>query len=145
MDIDSLLIDPEKEDLGVWLDYGRDGKTKVKLASWSNPMAEVFRGEKARELGDKLQGPNATDQERLDAWFELETETMVRHILKDWEGFTQGGEPLEYSEEVAREILSDKRYRRFRHDMFRMSATMENYRPDADEAIEDAVKPDAAS
>lgn len=143
MDINLLRTDPEKEDLGTWVPYTRN--SKVKVARYNNPLAESFRMEKARELGGKLQGPDATDQERLDAWFELETEALVRHVLKDWEGFTQGEDELKYDEAVAREILSDKRYREFRSDLIRLSTNREHFREEADQAVEESVKPDAAS
>lgn len=141
MDIDLLKTDPEKEDLGTWLDYGRD--SQVKVGRYNNPLAEAYRMERAREMGSKLQSNDATDQEKLDAWFEIETEALVRHVLKGWKGFKQGDKELKYSEAKAREILSDKRYREFRADIVRLATNRENYRPDAE--IEEAVKPAAAS
>lgn len=143
MDIDLLKTDPEKEDLGTWLDYGRD--SKVKVARYNNPLAEAFRMERAREMGRTLQGDGVTDQERLDAWFEIETEALVRHVLKGWEGFTQGKKELKYSEAAAREILSDKRFREFRSDLVRLSTNREHFRAEADGEVEEAVKPAAAS
>lgn len=143
MDIENLRTDPEKEDLGTWVPYL--GGSHVMVARYNNPLAEVFRMEKAREMGKRLQGDSSSDQDKLDAWFEIETETLVRHVLKGWKGFTRKGKELKYSEATARELLSDKRYREFRSDLIRLSTNREHFREEADAEVEEAVKPDAAS
>lgn len=143
MDINLLKTDPEKEDLGTWLDYGYD--SKVKVARYNNPLAESYRMERAREMGRTLQGEGVTDKEKMDAWFEIETEALVRHVLKGWEGFTQGGKELKYSEATAREILSDKSFREFRSDLVKLGTNREHFRVEAEGEVEDAVKPVAAS
>lgn len=100
MDIQTAFADPRREVEGVWFDY-KDG-AQIKLAAMGNNRF-------TKELDDLL-GP--TGRRKLAdgrATFAKQTESMcralARGVLLDWRGFTNGGEPFEYSEENAYKLL----------------------------------------
>lgn len=139
-DIQSLRVDPIKAIEGTWVDYLRG--SRLKIARNNNKEAENFRLQKAIEHADVF---NAGGKQAEELAFEIDTETTAHYILLDWEGFTNGGQPLEYTPEIGIEFLSNPEFSDFREDVIRISRNREHYRAKAEEEAVKAVKKTADS
>lgn len=89
--------DEDKVTNGVWFDVG-DG-ARIKVAYWKNENFVKYISQQTSEL-DEL-----PDDVREDVSEEKMAEGLSKHILVDWEGIEINGEPTEYSQEVAKEVL----------------------------------------
>jgi hypothetical protein len=127
MDIDNAFANPEAETDGVWIDY-RDG-SKVKLARLGNKkFRRVYEGLLKPHLRKQRDGTLDSDIEN-----NLVCKAFAKSILLDWDGFTQKGKPLKYSEDVAYDLLV--RSMDFRNDISELSQTEETFHLElADEA-----------
>lgn len=139
-DIDHLKIDPEKAEEGVWVDYLKGSRLKVSRAS--NKEAENFRFQKAVEFADIF---NAGGDKAEEKAFEVETETIARFILRDWEGIERAGKPLKYTAKTGMTLLADPMYQDFREDVMRMARNREHYRAASEQSAVDSVKGTAVS
>lgn len=139
-DINHLKVDQDKAKNGTWVDYYKG--SKLCIARANNPDAEQYRIEKAIEHADVFQaGGDKAEQLAYD----VETYTIAHHILKDWEGITVGGEPLDYTPDEGMKFLSDPNFQDFRDDVLRFARNREHYRVESEELAAEAVKPAAAS
>lgn len=138
-DIDSIRTDPVKAREGVWVDY-RGGR--LKIASIENEDAENLRLTQVVKNADVIQ---AGGEEAEKVANQIDTEVLAYHVLKDWEGMSQGGEPLEYTPELGVKLLGDPQMVRFRKDVERIAQSQRHYRPEAEEAAVTSVKKAAAS
>lgn len=141
LDLDQLSVNPELAQEGAWVDYLQGSKLKV--ARFNNKHAEELRFELAVEAADVLQGDDT--EAANDKAFEIETKVISRHVLKDWQGITKGGEEVAMTPEVAETYLEDPKFSEFRDDVIRISRNRQNYREEAVKAAAEAVKTKAAS
>ena len=101
-------VDMDAASEGVWFTFtdtisfkvARDGNPKHKRALQS----KIKQIEKMREKGDYNRIENLTN------------ELMVRYILKDWKGITEGDDKeLPFAQDTALTILSDPQYEQIRN------------------------------
>lgn len=146
-DLDLIRTDPVKVTDGVEVPYRRG--SKLILAKYNNPAAENFRMMetlKHSELFSKVTEGTATqeDMKRVgEITQEIENKAIAYHILKGWVGITRAKQPLEFTSELALDILSDPENADFKEDVINLSRDTGNYRPE--EKAKAKVKKVAAS
>ncbi len=95
-----FATDPALEEGGVWFDIGEGARLKIARAGntryWSF-LRELTRG-KEREI--KL---GVIADEVLTA---ITNKAMARAVLLDWQGLSENGTPVPYSEAKAEELLA---------------------------------------
>lgn len=104
MDLNSIKIDKQKMSEGVWVDCG-DG-LRLKLASTQSPEYKAFLVKKLRRA--RRGGVGAM----IEITAQVTTEALAEYVIRDWEGLTQNGEPVQYSKQMAKRLLED--FPRFR-------------------------------
>lgn len=129
MDLDSYNIDDKLSVEGKWVPIGKDAE--LKIARLNNEPYRDFIKKKLKPYKSAMRAGAVDD----DVMTNVVIQAMARHILLDWKGLREKGEPLVYSLETCERVLRDK-------EQFReLVATLAN---DADlfrEAeIEDGVK-----
>lgn len=146
-DLDNLRSDPQKASDGVKVPY-RAGSSLI-VAKHNNKDAQNFQMMetlKHSDLFTKVANQEATEEEMKEAdriSFEIETEKLARHVLKDWEGIKRGGKELKYTPELGIDLLSDPFNADFREDVIRISHSNHHFRPE--EKAKATVKKAAAS
>lgn len=139
-DLDNLRVDPEKANEGTWVPYR--GGAKLKLAKFMNKEMQDYRVQKSLEHAKLLQeGGEEADKVAEDVTLHC----LAHFVLKDWEGFSRGGEEIEYSPELGKEILADEQFADFRDDVINLASSRDNYRPEDLKSAADSVKSQAAS
>lgn len=139
-DIEYLAVDQEKANEGVWMPYLKG--SELKIARLNNKAAEDHRVRKAVEHADVFnEGGEAAEQ----LAFEIETEVLAHHVLRDWEGIMIGKKAADYTPEIGIKLLSDPKYMDFREDVMRMARNRDNYREASEASATKSVKRTAAS
>jgi hypothetical protein len=113
MKLNDLAIDPEKLEKGDWVTNIPDmGELRLRVRGIGNAD---FRGLQAKlidaeprqfKIGGRL------SPERQDA---IQTSCLLATVLMDWDGLQdEHGNRIPYSKEMAKTLLTDPAYRRFR-------------------------------
>lgn len=140
LDIEKLSTDPELSAEGAWVNYLMGSRLKV--ARFNNKEAENLRTMLAVESAEILQAGGEAAEAKAE---EIENTVLARHILKDWEGITVGGDEEEYTEETGLRFLTDPRFADFRADLIRIAQNRENFREKSVAETVEAVKSKADS
>jgi len=142
LELSEITIDPQMADNGVWTDIlGARFLLARPGAAYRDYISTLYR--ENYQLVGTLEGLKTAEGQAKSQ--EIMQRAYAMHIVKDWEGITNKGEALEYSEESAYRLISDPRYRELHEalDMFVFSRS--NFRGEADEEIAEQVKPTADS
>lgn len=96
MDIDALKATSVAIDDGEWQsDLPNLPGVELKVRSYSAPIVAKAVAKALRKAGD------VSD----DAREEIDRDVIAQHVLMDWRGLTQNGEPVSFTSESARELL----------------------------------------
>lgn len=139
-DLDHLKVDPQKAQEGTWVDYYKGSSLLISRSN--NKEAEQYRIEQAIENADVF---NAGGEKAEQLAFEVETYVLAHFVLRDWDGITRGGKPIDYTPEIGMEFLADEKFADFRDDVLRFSRNREHFRETVEAEAVAAVKPTAAS
>lgn len=101
-EISKIKTDADGELNGVWTDDLGDG-LKLKVARWSNSRFQAAVHEAAKKKMNGFGEINIDEAEARPALIKL----MARHILKDFEGLTENGEPIQNSELEKTRLMLD--------------------------------------
>jgi hypothetical protein len=103
MELNQLFI-TEKEETGVW--FERNGASFL-VCSLAKP---AYKTAYANKLAEHIRvRRHSTVTPEMDIKFT--SELFAEHILVDWKGLTEKGQPLAYSKAKALEYLSNPRMR----------------------------------
>lgn len=105
MSFDDFAVDVDAEDDGQWIEHPSKPGYWVKVRSVQYPEYRRWRDgriQKARQ--GALDG--SVPMETLD---KIQSEGLAKFLLLDWDGFGEA-----YSEQAAREYLTQRKYRKFR-------------------------------
>jgi len=124
-----FLTDDDKEQNGVWIDFG-DG-IRVKVRRLKSKRSLEVRKELEKPFLDQIRrGPLPSDTAE-----ELLLQQMSRGLIVDWEGIDLGdGEVVSYSPARAYDVL--KALPEFRDSIFSVCVDADNYRAQIDEDAE---------
>ena len=127
--------DKAKEQDGAW--FVLDETSKLRIARMNNPRYHAAIQKKTQRY--KIAAKMKTIPE--DVWEDLVNEVIAETILVDWEGITEKGEPLLYSVENAKRMLTE--YPDFRNTIvLSISGEMDNFKQELDETTEkNSVRP----
>lgn len=112
MDIRSIKRDSAAAAAGQWVG-GIPGMADVRLRvrGLGSPTVVAIRARKERRVG---WGDRETDGSlKPDVAVRILGEVLHEAVLLDWEGFTDGGQPVTYSADLAEKWLTDPDYSDF--------------------------------
>ena len=124
----------DKERDGVWVSL--DGEGRIRIARTNNPL---YREAMLRKMNRyKMAAKSKVIPD--DAWLDIVNELIAETILVDWEGITEKGEPLSYSVENAKRVLTE--LKDFREMVLSIADNMDNFKEELDEGTEkNSVRP----
>lgn len=135
MDIFSKFkTDESKERDGVWVPLEKDGR--IRVARTNNPL---YREALVRKVS---RYKTATTSKVIpeDDWLNIVNELVAETILVGWEGITEKGQPLPYSVENAKRVLTE--LKDFREIVLSIADNMDNFKEELDEGTEkNSVRP----
>ena len=131
----TFKTDKAKEQDGAW--FPLDEHSKLLIARLNNPRYQAAIQKKANRY--KVAAKVKAIPE--DVWEDLMNEVIAETILLDWTGITDKGEPLSYSVDNAKRMLSE--YPDFRNTIVLATAgEMDNFKEELDENTEkNSVRP----
>lgn len=117
MDFKAIKTDPEAEQNGVWQDIG--GGASLLIARYLNPKHKKAVDKRTKPYRRQIRDGSIPD-EIAD---KLEADCMADAVLLDWQGVTDGGEPVAYSRaEAARRLFEYRDFREMVQDLARDAA-----------------------
>lgn len=120
--------DESKEREGVWVPL--DGEGRIRIARTNNPL---YREAMVRKVNRyKMAAKSKVIPE--DDWITIVNELIAETILVDWEGITEKGQPLPYSVENAKRVLTE--LKDFREMVLSIADNMDNFKEELDEGTE---------
>lgn len=135
MDIRDLAIDPSRIEGGEWIgDLPGMGHLRLKVRGLSSRKAQALRALKMRQLPRRDREPDGSPKH--DAAHRITLEVLLEAVLLDWDGLTDGGKPVKYSEKQAREWLFDPRFERFGDAVVQAASIVDNLQEERVEEIE---------
>lgn len=124
MDLSKVRTDKALESDGVWVPirYGAE----VKVARLGNPRGEAWRARLSAE--DRRLLDNRTTLRGMEQRIaDLTRDMLAETVLLDWRNIYDGGEPIPFSVETAKLILSDPELEFFVEDVLTASRKRENF------------------
>lgn len=126
MSLSVFEIDLKAEEDGVWFPYG---EMEFLIARAGNDeFKKYYNKAEKRAYGNQIRSnPKFKRDEKKD--LELYIETVAYTCLNNWKNvaFEDEGEPLEFSHELANEIMQDKKYRPFTDFVLKCAMDEEQY------------------
>lgn len=116
-------VDLDAEVEGVW----RTTKGfRIKVARINNPKAIEYYENMDPSVRDKHDNGELPEEEAR----QISADILAKTILMDWDESTMeiDGEKIPYSQEKAKELLSDPRLKDFAQDIWNISSDGENFR-----------------
>lgn len=112
MDIQSLSIDVAAVEGGQWVgDLPGMGDLRLLVRGFSAPKVQALRARKLRRLPKPDRERDG--QPKFEAAMRITAEVLHEAVLLGWEGLSDGGKPVKYDPDLAREWLTDPRFQRF--------------------------------
>tara|TARA_Y100000310_G_scaffold111042_1_gene109440 strand:- start:2901 stop:3302 length:402 start_codon:yes stop_codon:yes gene_type:complete len=130
MDFTNDFANPEAEKEGVWVDYPEGSGARVKVARGGNVNFGRKHEKNKRPFLKQFRMETITEEQELA----ILCKSIPGTILLDWEGFTDNGKPLKYSDSNAEKmllLLTD-----FRTNISNLAADGENFFVDLQEDAE---------
>ena len=112
MDIQKIKKDAALITEGQWIgDIPDMGDLILRVRGASSPVVVACRARKQRAVprDERLRDGSLS----IETQIRIETEVLHEAVLLEWGGLTDGGEPVKYDEELAREWLTNPDYRSF--------------------------------
>lgn len=134
MDIALLTVDAEAISEGQWVnEIPRLGDVRLRVRGLTSPEVESLRARKLRAVPTNERSrdgmPNHAAMTRITG------EVLYEAVLLDWDGIVQDGKPVPYSKELAREWLTNPRFRKFADAVAQAATFVDNGEAEATEAL----------
>lgn len=121
MELNDVKLDLNGSEDGVFFPFGED--TQIKIAQWGNKNHKKFLREIYTKHGRKIDAGALTNAQSdaliLPQWV---------HIVKDWMGITENGEPLEYSHQILLDLAANPQYKGLFNKIELLAKEEENFR-----------------
>lgn len=138
MEISALKRSPERAaaiEAGEWVDrIPMMGDVRLRVRGIGSKSYQAMLGRLFRAV--PREGRNRDNSLKTDVAAKLTGEAMAEHILLDWDGLTESGEPLPFSKDLAKEWLTDPEYEQFQTAVLWASSVVQNGREEVAEALE---------
>lgn len=132
MDIQNIKRDSGAISAGQWVsDIPEMGDLRLRVRGWTAPEASALRGrlERAVSRADRDRSGRINDAEAA----RITSRVLADVILLDWEGVTSGKKKVAYSEDLAREWLTNPDFRPFADAVAWASQAVDRGQADATE------------
>ena len=123
MEFTNYRTDNSKSETGVWMSY--DG-AEFLIARFGNPTFTNYLEQLKRPYERQIANGTFPNSKLIN----IGAKALAKYILLDWKGLTENGEPLQYSEQKAYELLSDPYAEEFRELISKLSQDVEQFRED---------------
>lgn len=112
MELNDIAIDTDKVEKGDWIDNIPDmGSLRLKVRGTDTAdFGKLLRTLMNAVPRKKKMGGNI-DQAELDR---INATCLLQTVLIDWDGVVINGNPTPYSKEMAKELLTNPKWKRFR-------------------------------
>lgn len=138
LDLDSIAIDPDKAEKGVWAEYlGAEFLLVRRGPEYNARLSDLVR-----ESRLEIDKPGKEGTQALVRCYQR---AFCDTLLKGWKGIKRGGKELKFSPDTAMEVLSDVKFRELLNFLETFSLQHHHYRAEADAKVAKSVKPTAAS
>lgn len=135
MDIQSLKRDSAAIAEGQWVDnIDGMGDLRLRVRGWNSPKAVALRARLFRKLTAKDRDERGAAKPEAET--RINCEVLHGAVLLDWDGLTDGGEPVKYDADLARRWLTDPDYRHFADAVFVAAQIVDQTRAAATEESE---------
>lgn len=140
LDLDSIAVEPNLAQEGVWADFLGGRFLLARRGHEYNAKLGQLYNENLALIKDKA-NPEVSARKVLEIYQRAFAETVV----KNWEGITRGGVPVEFSAEEAFKILSDPRQAELCQYLEQFSLNHSNYQAAVEAEVANDVKSSAVS
>lgn len=108
MDLNSIAINHEAVEKGAWVsDLPGMGELRLKVRGIGNTDFRTMQNRLVAAL-PRAKRSDSAELERVTA------ECLLKTVLLDWQGLEANGQPVPYSEGLARDLLTSPKWVRFR-------------------------------
>lgn len=113
MKLSEIKIDPKKFEQGDWVgEIPEMGELRLKVRGIGNSDFRRMQSKLTEAEPRKYRVAGRLPPERQDA---ITAQCLLHTVLIDWDGVQgEDGQPLPYSEELARDLLTKPEFKRFR-------------------------------
>ena len=112
MDINSLSVDIDAIQEGQWVgDLPGMGDLRLRVRGFMSPKVQSLRARKLRALPKVDRERDG--QPKFEAALRVTAEVLHEAVLLDWDGLSDGGKPVKYSPDLARQWITDPSFQRF--------------------------------
>lgn len=112
MDIQSIKKDSAAIAEGQWVDsIPGMGDLRLKVRGSSANYVVAVRARKQRNAPNEDRAADGSLS--VDATLRIETEVLHEAVLLDWDGLTDGGQPVKYDASLAKDWLTNPDFRDF--------------------------------
>lgn len=144
LELSSIAIDPALANKGAWFEY-MGGRFLVARQGAQHQEVLGLLYQEAAEIVNAKDSEGRPTVEASAKLIEIYQRAFAQTCLVDWDGITEGGEPLPYSAESAFKILSNPRYQELTSKLEQFSLMHSNYRERVQEEVAQTVKSSAGS
>lgn len=145
MKLNDMAIDPEKLEHGAWVsDIPDMGELRLKVRGIGNNDFRKLQTKLVEAEPRQFKTGGRVSPERQDA---ITAKCLIHTILIDWSGLVgENNEPIPYSKELATELLTSPKYRRFRDAVsYAASIVAEDRTADDEEAAKNSETPSSGT
>lgn len=121
MDLKDLQLDLNASEDGVFFPFSDD--CEIKIAQWGNKAHKKFLREMYTKHGRKIDAGAVSDSQA-----DLLMSGQWQHIVKDWNGMTEGGKTLKFSPKVIKDLATNPQYKSFFEKIASLAREEENFR-----------------
>lgn len=140
LDLDSIAVEPNLAQDGVWADFLGGRFLLARRGHEYNARLGQLYNENLALIKDKS-NPEVSTKKVLEIYQRAFSDT----VLKDWEGISRGGQPVEFSAEEAFKVLSDPRQAELAQFLEQFSLNHSNYQTAVEAEVANDVKSSAVS
>lgn len=112
MDIQSLKKDVAASTEGQWVsDIPEMGQLRLRVRGENSPKVAALRARKLRAVPKDKRGRDGMPI--FEEVMRVTTEVLHEAVLLDWDGLTDGGKPVKFSPELAKQWITDPDFQDF--------------------------------
>lgn len=113
MDLNQLKVDANKVEEGEWIgDLPDVGDLRLKVRGLGNRDYRRLMNRLAEAVPRQKKQRGRIDPDEMD---KITNKCLLETVLLDWENLSQGGQQIPFSKDLAKQLLEDRNFERFRN------------------------------